>query len=61
MKQKVSLPGGTYYLMNKKIMELKEEHMKPRHWKMLMSKLRIEVPQGEITFGRLWKADLNRN
>jgi hypothetical protein len=23
MKQKVNIPGGTYYLMNKKIMELK--------------------------------------
>ncbi len=24
MKSKVNIPGGTYYLMNKKIMELKE-------------------------------------
>ncbi len=45
MKQKVNIPGGSYYLMNKKIMELKEEHMKPRHWKMLINKLRIDVPQ----------------
>ena len=44
MKQKVNIPGGTYYLMNKKIMELKEECMKPRHWKMLQSKLRIDGP-----------------
>jgi dynein heavy chain 1 len=35
--------------------------MKPRHWKSLLNKLNINVPQGEITFGRLWKADLNRN
>ena len=61
MKQKVNIPGGTYYLMNKKIMELKEECMKPRHWKMLTTKLRIDGPQNEITFGKLWKADLNRN
>lgn len=61
MKQKVNIPGGTYYLMNKKIMELKEECMKPRHWKILQNKLRIDGPQSEITFGKLWKADLNRN
>lgn len=35
--------------------------MKPRHWKMLISKLRIDVPQSDITFGKLWHADLNRN
>ena len=35
--------------------------MKPRHWKSLLNKLNINVPQSEITFGRLWKADLNRN
>jgi dynein heavy chain 1 len=35
--------------------------MKPRHWKNLLNKLNINVPQNEITFGRLWKADLNRN
>lgn len=47
--------------MNKKIMDLKDDYMKPRHWKLLMTKLRIDCPQNEITFGRLWKADLNRN
>lgn len=35
--------------------------MKPRHWKSLLSKLNINIPQSEVTFGRLWKADLNRN
>ena len=47
--------------MNKKIVDLKEDWMKPRHWKMLLSKLRIDVSQNEVTFGKLWKADLNRN
>ena len=61
MKGKVNIPGGSIYLMNKKIMELKEECMKPRHGKMLISKLRIDVPQSDITFGKLWHADLNRN
>ncbi len=28
---------------------------------MLLSKLRIQATQNEITFGMLWKADLNRN
>lgn len=45
MKQKVNLPNGSYYLMNKKIIDLKEEHMKPRHWKKLITQLRIDVPQ----------------
>lgn len=45
MKNKVSMPRGSYYLMNKKIMDLKEEWMKPRHWKMLLNKLHINVPQ----------------
>jgi len=45
MKQKVGIPGGSYYLMNKKIVELKEECMKHRHWKILLSKLNITVPQ----------------
>ena len=35
--------------------------MKPRHWKSLLNKLNINVPQSEVTFGKLWKADLNRN
>lgn len=45
MKLKVGIPGGSYYLMNKKILELKEECMKPRHWKSLLSKLNINIPQ----------------
>ena len=61
MKLKVGIPGGSYYTMNKKIIELKEECMKPRHWKSLLAKLNINIPQNEVTFGRLWKADLNRN
>ena len=35
--------------------------MKPRHWKTLLNKLNIKASQGEVTFGHLWKADLNRN
>jgi hypothetical protein len=61
MKQRVNIPSGTYFLMNKKIMELKEDHMKPRHWKVLLSKLKLNIPQSEITFGILWKVDLNKN
>ncbi len=45
MKAKVNKPGGTFYLMNKKILDLKEECMKPRHWKMLLSKLRVPATQ----------------
>jgi hypothetical protein len=35
--------------------------MKPRHWKILLTKLNINLHQNEVTFGKLWKADLNRN
>jgi dynein heavy chain 1 len=35
--------------------------MKPRHWKMMLGKLRIQATQNDVTFGMLWKADLNRN
>ncbi len=45
MKAKINIPGGTFYLMNKKIMDLKEQCMKPRHWKTLLSKLRITAAQ----------------
>jgi hypothetical protein len=35
--------------------------MKSRHWKILLTKLNINIAQNEVTFGTLWKADLNRN
>lgn len=60
MKAKVG-PGGSLLKMNKKISDLKEESMKPRHWKQLLSKLGLKVSQNEVTFNILWTADLNRN
>jgi len=60
MKGKVGI-GGSFLKMNKKIMELKEESMKPRHWKQLLSKLGLKISQNEVTFNVLWTADLNRN
>jgi hypothetical protein len=45
MKAKVGIPQGSYYKMNKKILELKEESMKQRHWRMLLSKLGLKVTQ----------------
>ena len=35
--------------------------MKPRHWKILLSKLGLgKVSQGDVTFSHLWTADLNK-
>jgi hypothetical protein len=35
--------------------------MKSRHWKTFINKLKINVPQNEITFNILWNIDLNKN
>lgn len=60
MKAKIG-QGGTYVKMNKKISELKDDNMKPRHWKQLLSKLGLKLSQSEVTFNALWTVDLNRN
>jgi dynein heavy chain 1 len=35
--------------------------MKARHWKQLLTKLRIKVNFGDLTLGNLWHADLVKN
>lgn len=35
--------------------------MKPRHWKQLLTKLRIKVKFNDLTLGNLWQADLVKN
>ena len=40
--------------MNRIIMNLKTEAMKPRHWKDLLKKLKITIPERDITMQNLW-------
>jgi hypothetical protein len=60
MKAKVSIPHGTFYKINKRILDLKEDSMKPRHWKILLTKLGLNKSQNEVVFNDLWARDLNR-
>lgn len=39
MKAKIGIPHGSFYKINKRILDLKEDSMKPRHWKILLTKL----------------------
>ncbi len=50
----------TYKKMNIIIMELKTDAMKPRHWKTLLSKMKLHINIGELTLGILWGCDLLR-
>ncbi len=52
---------NNYRKVNTTIGELKSEAMKPRHWKDLLAKLRIQVSFNELTLNHLWIADLNKN
>ncbi len=40
-----------YSKMNKMIMDMKTEAMKPRHWKILLKKININVGFNELTIG----------
>lgn len=51
---------GQYNKMNRLIMELKTDAMKDRHWRQLLSKLKINEPISEITLQSLWNAELMR-
>lgn len=50
-----------YRKVNALYLELKSEAMKPRHWKSLLSKLKIMVKFNDLTLGNLWQADLIKN
>ena len=47
-----------YRKTNLTISELKSEAMKPRHWKDLMTKLRIKMNFNDLCLNHLWQADL---
>lgn len=57
MKSRVAKYKKEYVHMS----ELKSEAMKPRHWKILLSKLKIRAPASEVTVGMLWDVDLIKN
>lgn len=50
-----------YKKVNALFVELKSEAMKPRHWKNLLTKLKIKVQFKDLTLNHLWLADLIKN
>jgi len=50
-----------YKKVNDIFQELKSDAMKPRHWRMLLSKLNIQVKFTDLTLNNLWEADLIKN
>ncbi len=43
------------------IVELKSEALKERHWKQLMRRLRVNWILTDLTLGKIWDADLQKN
>ena len=50
-----------YIKMNNIIRDLRSEAMKPRHWKVLLGKLRLSNNFNDIVLGQIWDADLVKN
>jgi len=50
-----------YAKMNKLIIELKNDSMKPTHWRALLAKLGIAVGEQDLTLQHLWEKDLTRH
>jgi len=50
-----------YRKVNSTFLELKSEAMKPRHWKQLLTKLKIKVKFNDLILNNLWQADLLKN
>jgi len=47
-----------YGKINGVLMELKNEAMKPKHWKELLGKMKISQDYNELTLKQLWEEDL---
>ena len=47
-----------YGKMNKVISNVKTEAMKARHWKSLLSKIKMSTPYNDLTIGQLWNCDV---
>ncbi len=43
------------------IVELKSEALKERHWKQLMRRLKVNWILTDLTLGKIWDADLQKN
>jgi dynein heavy chain 1 len=50
-----------YRKVNGIYLELKSEAMKARHWKQLLTKLKIKVKFNDLILNNLWEADLMKN
>jgi dynein heavy chain 1 len=48
----------SYKKVNDVLADLRNDAMKPKHWKDLLSKLRITVKYNDLTLNDLWCADL---
>jgi dynein heavy chain 1, cytosolic len=47
-----------YKKFNELLMDLRNDAMKPKHWKDLLGKLHINIKLQDILLGDLWNADL---
>jgi dynein heavy chain 1 len=47
--------------MNVHIGELKSEALKDRHWKQLVSEMRVNWCLSDLTLGQVWDADLSKH
>ena len=47
--------------MNVIVLELKSEALKERHWKTLMSELRVNWNLNDLTLGNVWDVDLMKH
>lgn len=50
--------ASRFQTMHNTITDLKGEAMKQRHWKKLLTQLRIKIPFSDLTLIDLWSADL---
>lgn len=50
-----------YRKVNTTLQELRSEAMKPRHWKVLMRKLKMTVKFNDMLLRDLWNADLTKH
>ncbi|CDI87445.1 dynein beta chain, flagellar outer arm, putative [Eimeria praecox] len=57
LKQKIN----KFLSLNMLITDMKTDALKERHWKMILSKLKIRKSLTDMTIGNLWDADLAAN
>ncbi|CDJ57328.1 hypothetical protein EMWEY_00007760 [Eimeria maxima] len=57
LKQKIN----KFLSLNMLITDMKTDSLKERHWKLILSKLKIRKSLTDMTIGNLWDADLSAN